>query len=571
MSFASPGYLALLALAPLAAVAYLSLARWRRRAGERFAPDRGSGALDTGASAHRREVRALLVVAAVALLAVALARPQFGEERVVVEQDGADVMIVLDVSRSMFAADVEPSRLAQSQRDTLALLDRLRNHRVGLVIFAGNALLRAPLTTDISPLRSLVDSAANDSVLLMPGSDLGNAIRTAAAVLSAEETESKAIVLISDGEDHDGGAVAAAQTAARSGILLFATGVGTDSGAPVPAIDPETGLPAAGDPAQDVPIITRRNEALLRQIAAASPRGDYVASGELGGLAGRIDRLERTTFASEQQRLPVERFQWVVLAALALLLLEMLLPERRGGGWPLVRLRRATPQAGALVALVALAIVGASCASTAGDLIADGNEAYERGDYEAALEAYRRASVAAPERPEPRYNAGLALHRLGRFEDAVQETARALPIEDALEAARAHYNLGNHYVRLGRLPEAFVSYRQALLLDPDDTDAKYNLELVLALMEEPNVEGSPMPGETDAGEGRQGDQEGAGEGMAGETEAVQRSLEEALAGIDDEFTVDEALRALELAQALNRLLPLVDQRNGAGPSDGPDY
>ena len=585
MSFASPGYLVLLALAPLLAAAHLALARWRRRAAERFAPGRDALDLSPAASPGRRAFKAALVVLAVAVLAVALARPRLGQQEMVIYQTGADVVIVLDVSRSMLADDVTPNRLALAQQETLALLDRLRGHRVGLVIFARSALLRSPLTTDKAPVRALVQSAQQDSALLLPGSNLGAAIRAAALALEAGEGESEAIVLVTDGEDHEGDALAAAQELAREGILLYTVGVGTESGAPVPVIDPETGLPIAGE---DSGIVTSLNEELLRRMAAATPQGVYRPGEELAELAGVLDRLERAPFASERQRQPIERFQWVVLAALALLALDVLLPERRVDGWPRwprLRLPRgaAARAARGPAVIILLALVAASCGSTAAGLIAEGNRALDQGNDREALEAYRRAAAVAPERPEPHINAGLVLHRLERYEEAAAETVRALPIDDPLQAARAHYNLGNHYAQLGRLADARDSYREALLLDPNDEDAKHNLELVLQLLQlvqvtridDPSDPGSRggegEPGPPDDGEGAPAEGEEGGD-PADRAAAARRALDELLEGIDEEFTVEEALQVLELAQELNRLRPVAAEPGSAsGEADHRDY
>jgi Ca-activated chloride channel family protein len=587
MSFASPGYLALLALAPLLAAAYLALARWRRRAAERFAPGRDALDLSPAASPGRRTLKAALVVLAVAVLAVALARPRLGQQEMVIYQTGADVVIVLDVSRSMLADDVTPSRLALAQQETLALLDRLRGHRVGLVIFARSALLRSPLTTDKAPVRALVQSAQQDSALLRPGSNVGAAVRAAALALEAGEGESEAIVLVTDGEDHEGDALAAAQDLGREGILLYTAGVGTERGAPVPVIDPETGLPIAGEgTGEGASIVTSLNEELLRRMAAATPQGVYRPGEELAELAEVLDRLERTPFAAERQRQPIERFQWVVLAALALLALDALLPERRGAGWPRLRLPQgaAARAARGPAVLILLALVAASCGSTAAGLIAEGNRALDQGNDREALEAYRRAAAVAPDRPEPHLNAGLVLHRLERYEEAAAETVRALPIDDPLQAARAHYNLGNHYAQMGRLADARDSYREALLLEPNDEDAKHNLELVLQLLqiiqvtriEDPSEpgsgggEGDPADGESSSDEGAPADGEEGGD-PANRAAATRRALDELLEGIDEEFTVEEALRVLELTQELNRRRPVAEPGSASGEADHPDY
>ncbi|MCH7697353.1 MAG: VWA domain-containing protein [Chloroflexi bacterium] len=558
MSFESPAYLALLLLCPVALLAYVTLARWRRDAAALFAPGRTERAID-GTSNAMRTIKASLVVLAVALLAVALARPLIGDQHVVVEQEGADVVIALDVSRSMLAADVEPTRLDQAMEQTAALVERLRGHRVGLVIFAGTAVVRSPLTTDTAPLRVFVAGAREDSLLVEPGSDLGAAVRAGMRVLQNSDTESRVILLISDGEDHEGDALPAASAAASQGILLYTAGFGTLSGAAVP--DEE--------PVQGVPVVTRFNEGLLRQISIESVGGRYAPGTQLAGLADDIDRLDRSIFASERQRLPIERFQWVALAVVLLLVLEMMLPER---GLRL-RLPRRVPQvAGAVGLLSTLLLVGAACSSAAADLIAEGNRAYERADYAEALESFRRAAVDDPDRPEPHYNAGATLHRLEEYELAAAATVRSFPIDDPLEAAQAYYNLGSHYALLGELDEAFSAFRQALLLDPDDVDGKYNLELVRQLMiQQVTAEGSP--GEQEPGDDGDSDAS-SGEatvGLEARQEALSQALRAALAGAEDELTVSEALSALQLAQELNSTLPLADQVDQPSSSDSPDY
>lgn len=582
MSFASPGYLWLLALTPLAVAAYFWLAVWRRGASDRFAPGRRSGQRSGEVSPLLRNVRALLVLLAVAALPIALARPQIGHDELVVEQAGADIVIALDVSRSMLAGDVEPNRLEAARRAASTLLDRLGGHRVGLVIFARSALLRSPLTTDLTALETLLQSAEQDGSLLAPGSDLGAAIRTATSALADSEAESRVIVLVSDGEDHEGEALAAAREAAQRGVRLFVAGAGTQAGASIPATAPARADGAEEEPASGPTVVTALDEGLLRRIAAAAPGGAYVQGAELASLGETIDRLDRTSFVAERQRLPVERFQWLVLAVLAALAVEALVPEGRLS-LPGLRLPRGgAPRAAQLgVWIAVVALLAAACGSTANSLIADGNRSYGEASYDDALEAYRRAGSVAPDRPEPHVNAGLALHQLERFDEAAEETARALPAGDSRLAARIHYTLGNHYVRLGRTFDALASYRDALLLDPDHEDAKHNLELVLRLIEDANISGaadeadsggsSPSDNDTSPSDGQPGISDGEGQGDGSLTEVTLRSLEEALAGIDEEFTVAEALLALDLVAELGRQRPVEGGRGAGGSPDRPDY
>jgi Ca-activated chloride channel family protein len=558
MSFESPVYLVLLLLSPVVLLAYVLLSRWRRAAAKRFAPRRPARA-EAGTSNAMRATKAALVVLAVALLAIALARPRIGENHVVVEQEGADVVIVLDVSRSMLATDIAPNRLDQAIEQTGALVERLRGHRVGLVIFAGTAVVRAPLTTDTTPLRVFVASAREDSLLVEPGSDLGAGVRAGVRVLQNSDSESRVILLISDGEDHEGDALAAAAAAASQGMLLYTSGFGTLSGAAVPDEEPVEG----------VPVVTQLDEGLLRQMSIQSAGGLYTPGAQLAGLANDIDQLDRSVFASERQQLPIERFQWVALVVVLLLVMESVLPER---GLRLRFPRRVPRAAGAVGLLTMFVVVGVACNSAAADLVSEGNDAYERGDYAEALESYRRAAVDDPDRPEPHYNAGLALHRLEEYELAAAATVRSLPIDDPGEAAQAYYNLGYHYALLGQLDEAFSAFRQSLLLDPEDVAAKHNLEVVRQLMiERTTSEG--IPGDQEPG-GENDPENPSGEatlGLEAQQEALGRALRAALSGAQDELTVSEALTALQLAQELNSTLPLADQVEQPSSSDSPTY
>jgi Ca-activated chloride channel family protein len=425
-------------------------------------------------------------------------------------------------------------------------------------------------------VQSLVLSAQRDSALLAPGSDLGAAVRAAARALEGTDTGARAIVLVTDGEDHEGDALAAAQDAAADGVHLFVVGVGTAAGAAVPAFDAATGTVAP--PSEDAPV-SRLGEALLRRVAATSADGVYTSAAEMTALADEIDALDGTTFDVRRERLPIERFQWVALAAIALLVAEALLPERRMAlRWPLRRQAiahgaRALPR-GSRVAVIALALVGltaVACGSSAGGLIADGNRAYERGDYEEALELYRRAAADEPELPEAHLNAGLALHRLGRYAEAADETARALPAEEPSLAARVHYAVGNHYFALGRLPEALDAYREALLLEPGNRDAKHNFELALRRLQEGSAAGPGQPRDADgAAPGGAGD--GGSTGPAsGEAAATSRALAAALAGAGDDLSVQDALTALDLVRELQRQSPTLRPNIAAGDPVHPDY
>lgn len=581
MSFASPALLSLLALAPLAGLAYLYLARWRQRAMARFAPSHAPADLSPSLSPTRRALKAALVVVAVALLALAAARPRIGHEEVLVQQEGVDLVVALDVSDSMLADDAAPSRLQRAQREIAALLERLPGDRVGLVLFAGSALVRSPLTSDMRALQSLVDRAGTEAPPLLPGTDLGQAIEAARRALASGQAESQAILVVSDGEDHGIAAFEEARAAAREGIIVHTAVLGTPEGAMIPLVLPDGQVVPKTDLMTGDAIVSHADEGLLRQLADLAGGTFLSLSGEdlyLTRLADEFRGLRQTLFAVESEERPIERFQPFLLAALAALAAETIISERRR---PSAQ-RRLWPRWALLPILLLSAGLAAGCASAAFDFNEDGNDLYDRGEYAEALESYRRAQALEPDSSELNYNAGNTLHRLELYDQAVQETLRALPVDDPSLAARVHYNLGNHYFRLGLLSEALDEYKQTLLLDPTDEDAKYNLELVqqqIALQPQVGEQPAAGNGTRDGARPRPG-----GEGLPGipggeepsgqepsDRQEVQQELSEALAGIDEEFTIAEALRVLDLIQERSRLQAAETAPSEGEPGGPPDY
>lgn len=578
MTIQQPWLLGLVSVALLAAMAELWVARERKASMSRYAP--GGPALP---SPGGRAVGIALLCAALALLAIAAARPTIGTRTETTPQEGIEVVVALDVSRSMLTADVPPNRLAAATRRLDALLDRLTGSRVALVIFADNGLLRAPLTTDLDAVRVLLASAANDAPALTPGSNLAAGIRSSVRALEAAQSDSRAIVLVSDGEDHVGNAIEAARDAAQRGIAIHVLGVGTERGGAVLERDPQSGAIVPHlDPETGGPVISRLDEPLLRAVAEAGG-GRYVPLTESGidPVAEALAGLRATRFEDAAAELPIERFQFFALAALALLLVERIvaLTAGRAGGASFPR--------GAMPAVLLLAaFVGGACTADADDHNDSGNRYYAQGRYAEALQEYRRAQAADPHHPAPTFNAGTALYRLGEYQRAAEELRSVVSADDAALRARAWYNLGNAYVRLGRLLEARAAYREALLLDPGHRDAKFNLELVnRALLEQPTAEQPPSPGmppgqpATDDGSGAEDSGEPAagppsgepdtGEGAPQPGDDVERTLEEALAGIDREFTLEDALRVLDLLRAREAAGAIGGTRSRS--DGGPDY
>ena len=597
MSFGTPGLLVLMALAPLTAAGLMAMRRWQVRAARRYAGRRVPTSLVPLPSASLWALGTALLTTAVALVALAAARPLAGSQSATVEKAGIDLMVVLDVSQSMEARDTTPSRLRRAQTEVLSLLDRLRGDRVGLVIFARSAVMRSPLSTDLEAVGQLVQGAARDQALLQPGTALAAAIGTAADALTegapasavsdtlAAPTPGRAILVVSDGEDHEGRAVDAGLRAAQLGIRIYTAGVGSREGTLIPEVAPGAGggefVPKV-DPATGEAIITHLDEGLLRRLASIA-EGRYVSlegnDRPLAALADDFAGLEKAVFAVGRESRPIERFQLFTAVALLVLALSGVVTAWRR--WPRPRF------APGVAALAVLGLVGAACAAGAHSLNEKGNRLYHDGSYTEALEAYQRAEAERPDLGELGHNTANALHRLGRFDRAAEEARRALGSADGPLAAKLYYGLGNHLLRAGRLAEALDAYRNALIEDPSDGDAKYNLEVVLRLLEasppqptatEGDGQGLEPPGELQPGQGREGqageappgsDQPGAeGAPEAGQAERIQRDLQQALSGIDENFTVEEALRVLDVLREQQLAQPPLGQQ---APAAGPDY
>ena len=336
MRFAAPEYLWwMLALPVLIGMFVLSFRR-RRLALEVFGDLRLVRRLSTSASLERRIIKASLVVVAALFLILALARPQWGAKLETMTRRGVDVVVAVDTSLSMLAEDVKPNRMAQARAAVASFLDLLGGDRVGLVAFAGTSYVACPLTLDYTAARMFVDVLDVD-LIPVQGTAIADAIQRAIATFRPGERRYKVLVLITDGEDHEGNVEAAAGAAAAEGITIYTVGVGSPGGEPIPLRNPRGDIIGYKEDREHRKVTSRLGESDLEAVALATG-GRYFRSTpeglELHRVYEEISRMDQRTLSGRTLNAYEERYQLPLGAAIVLMLIEAALGERRRAGRP---------------------------------------------------------------------------------------------------------------------------------------------------------------------------------------------------------------------------------------------
>lgn len=329
---ARPDRWPLLALVAGAALLLLRARIQRRRALAALASDaRLLARIAPGVRPGAGRLQAIAAAAGLGLLALALLQPQVGHRNEKVERRGIDLVVAIDASRSMLARDVLPSRLERARLELGALIDGLQGDRVGLVVFAGQAFVQCPLTGDYDAAKLFL-RAIDPDAMPTQGTAIADALRAAAHMLRAADrgAKSKAVLLLSDGEDHQGDVEAAARALRDEGVRVFALGVGSREGSPVPIPDGRGGVRSYLRDRRGNPVVSRLEEGQLRSIAEITG-GAYVAArgGDLGmgEIRAALDRLEKSALESHLAVRWAEAWHWLGLPGFALLLLGALWPE----------------------------------------------------------------------------------------------------------------------------------------------------------------------------------------------------------------------------------------------------
>jgi Ca-activated chloride channel homolog len=491
----------LLVIPPALALLFWWGERARRKLLAQFIESRLLASLTVGLSPARRKVRHALALLAVALLIVTIARPQHGFDLQEVEQRGLDVVVAVDTSKSMLATDIAPNRLARAKLAALSLMQSAKADRLGLVAFAGDAFLECPLTVDNTAFQQSVQ-ALNVGSIPRGGTALAAAINTALTAFK-EKGHYRTLVLLTDGEDNDEGALAAAQDAAKAGLKIFTVGIGSAEGTLVTIPDAKGNSDYVRDEKGQV-VKSHLNEPLLKQIAGATG-GFYLPLRGGDTMDVLYERGLAPLPKSESQEKLIrhyhEQFQWPLAAAMLLLVAEMLLPERRAptrrGAGKTSNIQHPTSNiqstAAAVLALICLAPVASKASPSAAW------HDYKSGNYTNALAEYERLAEIHTNDLRLAFDAGAAAYRATNFNAALRDFQLATLSPDLQLQQKAFYNLGNTQYRLGEQKfepdsaglnamletwtQAAQSYAHAAQLNTNDLDAAYNLAFVKRQMD----------------------------------------------------------------------------------------
>jgi len=463
---------------PLLVALLVFLLRWKKKTTARIGDPALVQQLISNFSPIRFMTKAVVALVALLLLVLGAANFQRPGAMENVQRKGVDVMLVLDVSKSMLARDIRPSRLDRAKQLLLRLTEKLDNDRIGLILFAGRSYLQMPLTTDHGAARMYIQQA-NPDVVPTQGTVIGEALKMANTAFNSKERKYKSIVLLSDGEDHDPEAQEIAKQLAQNGVMINTVGIGSPEGSPI--VDPVTGELKKDE--QGTTVLSRLNEPALQQLSNIT-NGQYI----------RLDNIDDALITMTQQLEGAEKkamsdaefidyksyFQWFIAAALILLLADLFFAERH-------RPKRSRPAAFPvqvlLFVIAGMAAVLPAEAQSGNPQIRSGNRYYKKKQIDQSLKEYQSAVQKAPENPTANYNLGNAQFRKNNFDEAAKSyDAAAAHSTDKVVQEKGQYNKGVAMIKQKKLQEGIDAWKSALKLDASDADARENLEKALMEM-----------------------------------------------------------------------------------------
>ena len=470
--FENPIYLWLLLIIPLMALVRFLSNRNRMRKIRRFGDTTLVKEMMEDVSKYRPAVKFWLLQAALALLIVMLARPQMGTRISREKRQGIEAIICMDISNSMLAEDVVPSRLSKSKLLVENMVDKFVNDKVGLIVYAGDAFVQLPITADYVSAKMFMQNIT-PSLIASQGTDIAAAISMAMVSFTPDEKADKAIILITDGEDHEGQALEAAQAAKEKGFRVFILGVGTAKGAPIPMPDGSYLTDNAGET-----VMTRLNEDMCKEIAAAGS-GTYIHVDNTSEAQEKLDeeiaKMQKGDVSTLVYSEYDEQFQAVGILVLLLLLIEVILMERENPVTKRIRLFGKKKAAMLILLLVAATAVQAQ---TDRQYVRSGNKLFRKGVYDKAELEYQKAQSKNENNSQAVYNMGCAMMQQQKDSAAIVQFEAAGKMEtNKIRRAMSYHNIGVILQMHQEYAKAIEAYKEALRNNPADHETRYNLEL----------------------------------------------------------------------------------------------
>jgi len=426
----------------------------------------------------RRWTKRLLILSAILLLFGALARPQWGHTWQELPSRGTDILIALDVSKSMLAQDVKPDRLSRAKLMIQDMLTQLSGERVGLIAFAGTAFLQCPPTADYEIVSEYLE-VFDPSLIPLGGTNIGSAIQVASR--SLENSENKVLVLISDGEDLSESVKSSVELAKSQKITIHTIGLGSTEGALLPITDESGGVSFIMDE-NNQPVRSIMDEKTLKLIAQTTGGTYRKLTPPHNPLLEIVQKLKETNSAEENKsklkRVPIEQYPWLLILAITFLVTEVFISERRKS----------------MIAMLTLLFL---CYQPSDSLAFFGNgiDQFKQSQFDQATESFERKIKKNPKDYLSRYHLGTSLYRLEEYDRAVKEFEEALQTPDLKLQQKIYYNRGNALYRLGekhenkdqriaRWKKSLESFEASIKLDPKDEDAQFNAEFVRKKLQE---------------------------------------------------------------------------------------
>ena len=547
--FANIEILWLLVTIPVFVAAYIAYTRHKRRQLEAFGDAELMESLMPNASRVRPTVKFSIVMVALTLLIFAAARPQFGQSERTEKRQGIEAIVALDISNSMLAEDVAPNRLDRAKQMLSKLMDNMSNDKVGLVVFAGDAFVQLPITCDYASAKMFLNSIKPEQIKTQ-GTAIGQALSTSIRCFGEQSDASRAIILITDGENHEDDAVAVAKRAKEEGIQVLVVGIGKPEGSPLP-------IPGTNNFRKDRNgnvVVSKLNEEMCREIAQAGG-GIYVRC-DNSNTATKAIQKELNKLATQEIETQVftdynEQFQSFALIALLLLVIDFFIFNRKNKS--IMKLDIFGESHKLSMVLVLLMVSLSTFAQKEASDVRHGNKQYRKQNFTEAEINYRRGLETNKNSYEAHYNLGDALFKQDKYADAQTEFETAAKIldkdKDKARYAKSMHNIGNCAFAQQQYDQAVAAYQESLRANPKDNDTRYNLVKAMEMLQQQQQQQQQQQNQDQKQDQKQDQQQQQQQQQEQEQEQQQEQQQQQQAQQSedqmDKETAEQILEALE--------------------------